>query len=105
MVEITEKHRKQHVKKLKCIPLSANTVGSCRENIAKDLKKHILEKIMQCKSFAVQLTESACVSNMSQFMVFARLCFNNKIHSELLLCEPLKERCTRGDKFSTVNDF
>lgn len=80
MIEITEIHRKQYVKKLKCIPLSANTVGSCRENIVKDWKKHILEQIMQCKSFAVQLTESTCVSTMLQFVVFARLCFNNKIH-------------------------
>ncbi|KAG6934017.1 zinc finger BED-type containing 5 [Chelydra serpentina] len=42
---------------------------------------------------------------MSHLMVFARFCFNNEIHKELLFCEPLKERCTREDIFATVNDF
>ncbi|CAM5151165.1 unnamed protein product [Natator depressus] len=42
---------------------------------------------------------------MSQLMVFARFCFSNEVHEELLFCEPLKERCTRKDIFSTVNDF
>ena len=53
----------------------------------------------------MQLDESTDVSNMAQLMVFARSCFKNEIHKELLFCEPLKERCTGEDIFSTVNDF
>lgn len=98
-------HGKQYGDKLKCIPLSANTVGRRIENIAEDLKKQVLEQITQCGRFAIQLDESTDVSNMSQLMVFARFCFNNEIHEELLFCEPLKERCTGEDIFSTVNDF
>ena len=60
---------------------------------------------MQCGRVAVQLDESPGVSDVSQLMVFVRCCFNNEIHKELLFCEPLKERCTREDIFSTVNDF
>lgn len=53
----------------------------------------------------MQLDESPGVSDVSQLMVFVRCCFNNEIHKELLFCELLKERCTREDVFSTVNDF
>ncbi|CAM5073328.1 unnamed protein product [Natator depressus] len=42
---------------------------------------------------------------MCQLLIFARFCFNIEIHEELLFCEPLKERCTGEDIFSTVNDF
>lgn len=80
MVEMAEIHRNQYSNKLKCIPLSAKSVGGRIENIAKDLKKHVLEQITQCRRFAIQLAESACVSNMLQFMVLARFCFRNEIH-------------------------
>ncbi|CAM5136722.1 unnamed protein product [Natator depressus] len=91
-------HGKQYGDKLKCIPLSANTVGRCIENIAEDLKKQVLEQIMQHGRFAIQLDKNTDVSNMSQLMV-------NLLDSKLLFCEPLKERCTGEDIFSTVNDF
>lgn len=45
MVEMAEIHRNQYSNELKCIPLSAKSVGGCIENIAKDLKKHVLEQI------------------------------------------------------------
>ena len=51
-------HAKQYGDKLKCIPLSADTVGNFLENIAKDLKKQIVEKITQCGRLAVQLDGS-----------------------------------------------
>uniref|UniRef100_K7GJS8 DUF4371 domain-containing protein n=1 Tax=Pelodiscus sinensis TaxID=13735 RepID=K7GJS8_PELSI len=103
MVEII--HGKQYGDKLKCFPLSASTVGRRIENIAEDLKKQVLEQIMQCGRFAVQLDENTDVSNVSQLMVFARLCFNNEMHEELLFCVPLKERCTGEDIVSIVNNF
>ena len=53
----------------------------------------------------MQLDESTDVSNMAQLMVFARSCFKNEIHKELLFCEPLKKRCNRRDIFSTNNFF
>uniref|UniRef100_K7F2Y8 DUF4371 domain-containing protein n=1 Tax=Pelodiscus sinensis TaxID=13735 RepID=K7F2Y8_PELSI len=101
MVEII--HRKQYGDKLKCIPLLANTVARCIENITEDLKKQVLEQVMQCGRFTVGCYTD--VSNMSQFMVFARFGFNNEIHEDLIFCVPLKDRCTREDIFSTVNDF
>lgn len=52
----------------------------------------------------MQLGESTDVSNVSQFMVFAGFCFNNEI-DKVLFCEPLKEKCTGEDTFSTVSDF
>ncbi|CAM4646942.1 unnamed protein product [Lepidochelys kempii] len=68
-------HGKQYGDKLKCIPLSANTVGRHIEDTAEDLKKQVLEQITQCGRFAIQLDESTDVSNMSQLTVFARFCF------------------------------
>lgn len=65
MVEII--HGKQYGDKLKCIPLSANTVGRRIENIAEDLKKQVLEQITQCGRFAIQLDESTDVSNVSAY--------------------------------------
>lgn len=35
---------------------------------------------MQCENFAVQLAESTDVSNISQFTVFARFCFNIELY-------------------------
>lgn len=60
---------------------------------------------MQCENFAVQLAESTDVSNISQFTVFARFCFNIELYVDWTLCEPLKERCTGEDIFSMLNDF
>lgn len=103
MVEII--HGKEYADKLKCIPLSANTIGRRIEIIADNLKKQLLKQITQCGKFAIQLDESTDVANLSQLMVFIRYCFNNELHEELLFCEPLKERCTGEDIFSTVNHF
>lgn len=54
---------KQYGNKLKCFPLSANTVGRSIENIAEDLQKQILEQIMQCGRFVVQPNEITDISN------------------------------------------
>lgn len=76
---MAEIYRKQYGNKLKCIALSGNTVGRCIEYTVEDLKKHVLEQIKHCSRFAIQLAESAHISNMSHFIVFARFCFNNEI--------------------------
>lgn len=53
----------------------------------------------------MQLYQSPGISDMSQLIVFVKCFFNNEIHKDLLFCELLKQRCTREDIFSTVNDF
>lgn len=82
--------------------MSANTVERHIENTGEDLKKQVLEQIMQRRRFALWFDQSTDASNMSQFTVFARFCFNDEMHEELLLHEPLKERCTREDIFLMV---
>lgn len=42
------------------------------ENIAEDLQKQILEQVMGCQRFSIQLEESTGVPNMSRLMLFAR---------------------------------
>jgi len=103
MVEMI--HGTEYAEKLKSIPLSAKTVKNRIERIADDLKKQVIEKMLLCGKFAIQLDESTDVSNMSQLLVFTRFVFNTEIFEELLFCEPLKERCTGQDIFLTVNDF
>uniref|UniRef100_K7FR34 DUF4371 domain-containing protein n=1 Tax=Pelodiscus sinensis TaxID=13735 RepID=K7FR34_PELSI len=93
MVEII--HGKQYGHKLKCIPLSANTVGRRIENIAEDLKKQVLEQITQCGRFAIHL-------NMSQLMVDSVTMM--KYRKTTFLCAT-KGKSTGENIFSTVNDF
>lgn len=57
-----------------------HSFGRHVDNIAKDLKKQVLEQIMRCGRFAIQLHESTNVSNMSQLKEFARFWFDNEIH-------------------------
>ncbi|CAM4541743.1 unnamed protein product [Lepidochelys olivacea] len=90
-------HGKQYGDKLKCILLSANTVGRCIETIAEDLKKQVLEQITQHGRFAIQLDENTDVSNMSQLMVFARF--------QTTFLRATKGKMYGEDIFSTVNDF
>lgn len=89
--------------------MSANTVGRRIENVAVDWKKQVPVQISQCETLAVQLDENTDVSNMSQFMVFARFSFNSASVSSNTLrttfCEPLKERTSREAIFSTANYF
>lgn len=43
---------KQYINKLKCTPLSVNTVGRCIEDTDEDLKIQILEQVTQYGRFA-----------------------------------------------------
>lgn len=66
MTEIT--HGKQYGDKLKYIPLPANTVGKHIENTARDLKKQVVEQILQCGKFAVwQKEKYRCFSHVSAY--------------------------------------
>jgi len=56
-----------------------HSFGKGIEDIAKDLKKQVLEHIMECRRFAVQLHDSTSVSDMSQLKEFARFWFSNEI--------------------------
>lgn len=50
------------------------------------------------------MEECPAVSHIFQIREFACFSFNNEI-AHLLICESLKERDTRKDIFSEVNDF
>lgn len=91
---------KQYGIKLKCIPLSANTVI---ENIAEDLKKLMLEQSTQCGRLAVQLNEITDVSNCLSLWYLLDSDSVMKLTENYCFCEPLEERCTGKDVFSTVN--
>lgn len=69
--------------KTKKHPLSADAIWRCLENIAKDLKKQILEKIMQCGRLAIQLGESTDVFNVAYPTVVARFCVDIEIIKKL----------------------
>lgn len=103
MVEII--HGKEYADKLKCIPLSANTVGRRIATIADNLKKQLLEQLTHCGKFAIQLYESTDIAILAQLMVFIRYFFNNELNEEFLFCEPLRDRCTGEDIFSAINHF
>lgn len=67
VVKMTETtHGKQYGDKVKGIALSANTVGKCIENTARDLQKQAVEQILQCGKFAGwQKGKYRCFSRLS----------------------------------------
>lgn len=68
--------------------------------------RKILQNIAEfLNEFAIQLAESAHVSNTSQFMVFSRCCFSNEVHLDSLLRKPLKriKYILSGDFFNKNN--
>lgn len=58
----------------------AITVRKHTESSTEDLKKEVLEQIALCE---VYLDVNINVSNIPQFMVFARFCFDKEIDNEL----------------------
>lgn len=84
----------KYVKKPKCIPLSANTLVRCIENVAEDLNKQYQNKfcsvgglLYSCKSIEV--------SNMSQYLLYSLLIIKSKKNK--LFFELLEESCTGED--------
>lgn len=65
-------HRKQQRSKVKCIPLSANTVRKHIKNIAEGLKKQVSVQFTQWKRIPEWMGESTNVSKMPQIMVFEK---------------------------------
>lgn len=72
-------HGKQYGDKGKGIALSANTVGKCTENTARDLQKQAVEKFCSVGSLLYGKRKSTDVFHMSQLMILARFCFRNEL--------------------------
>ena len=92
-------------KRLNSVPLSAKMIKHQIFNLAQNVRKQVIASIESSVHFALQLNETANVSNDSQLMVYVRYRGVDRIEEEMLFCTPL-ELHTRGiDVFRKANAF
>lgn len=84
----------KYVKKPKCIPLSANTLVRCIENVAEDLNKQYQNKFCSVGGLLYSY-KSIEVSNISQYLLYSLLIIKSKKNK--LFFELLEESCTGED--------
>ena len=77
--------------KLNSVLLSNNTIQRRITEMSTDINEQVLAEIQSSKyGFAIQLDETANVSNCAQFLVFVRYVTKNSIRSKILLSNEVK---------------
>ena len=76
-------------KRLNSVPLSAKMIEHQITNLAQNVGKQVIASIESSVHFALQLYETADVSNDSQLMVYVRNRGVDRIE-EMLFCTPLE---------------
>jgi hypothetical protein len=69
------------------------------------MREQLLERIKKSLKSAIQLDESTNISNLGQLLTYVRYCFENRVHEDLMFCQPLEGRITGEDIFVKLNDF
>ena len=96
----------ESVKKLNFISLSNNTVQRRIEEMPVDILQQVINDICRSeRGFAIQLDESADVTNCAQLLIFVRYVGKEGVKEEFLMNAAL-EATTKGDDiFQMVNSF
>ena len=79
------------VNAIKSIPFSDTTMARRIEEMACDVSQQVIEKIKQDKRFALQLDESADVSNQAQLLMCVRY-YDEGINDQILACKVYLEK-------------
>jgi hypothetical protein len=98
-------HGKKYADELKFMPLSNDTVSKRIREVRDDMHEQLLERIKKSPKFVIQLDESTDISNLRQLLTYLRYFFENRVHNDLLFCQPLEGRTTCEDVFVKLNEF
>ncbi|KAK0146678.1 Protein FAM200B [Merluccius polli] len=74
----------QSAGKLKCIPLSNNTVSCKINDISDNLEKQLISRLKAAGDFSIQLDESTDVSDCATLLVYVRYVWENEFVEDLL---------------------
>ena len=90
---------------MKQISLSNDTIKSQIHEMSDNIKSIVLPKIDASPVFALQLDESADISNLSQLLVYVRYVADERINEEFLFCQLLETTSKAVDVFQMLIDF
>nr|XP_014352015.1 PREDICTED: zinc finger MYM-type protein 6-like [Latimeria chalumnae] len=91
--------------KLKAIPLSNDTVSRRIEELSRDIKCQLTERLCECEQFAIQLDETTDVGSAEQLLVYVRYVWLGEILEDFLFCQELPERTTGEEIFKLLDNF
>uniref|UniRef100_A0A0L8FVS6 DUF4371 domain-containing protein n=1 Tax=Octopus bimaculoides TaxID=37653 RepID=A0A0L8FVS6_OCTBM len=90
--------------KLNAVPLSDNTIVRRIEDMSKDIKSQLIDRV-KISFFALQLDESTDITSESQFMVYVRYCWESEMLEDFLFCYPMPTRTTGEEVFKVLDSF
>lgn len=101
---LTEKKKKKSAEKLKCIPLSNNTV-SCRINdISDNLEEQLITRLKAAGDFFIRLDESADISACASLPVYIRYRWENESVEDSICCLTIPTSLTGEEIFDALNN-
>ena len=92
-------------KSLSSISLSNDSVKHRISDMSVNIKKQLIDRIINSRYYSLQLDESTDVSNNAAFLTFIRYEFDGKIHEDILFCQSLPTRTTSLALFTCLNEF
>ncbi|XP_022183319.1 zinc finger MYM-type protein 6-like [Myzus persicae] len=96
---------KQAVKKLKEIPMSANTIKRRIEEMADDIENQVITMMKNSPFYSIQLDESTDVSNKALLLCFVRVEYGGGLQEELLCSLNLPGRTTSSEIFEALDSY
>lgn len=96
---------KQAVKKLKEIPMSANTIKRRIEEMADDIENQVIIMVKNSPFYSIQLDESTDVSNKALLLCFVRVEYGGGLQEELLCSLNLPGRTTSSEIFEALDSY
>lgn len=91
--------------KLKCIPLSNNTV-SCRINdISGNLQERLITRLKAAGDFFIRLDENADISACASLLVYIRHRWENEPVEDLICCLTIPTSLTGEEIFDALNNY
>jgi hypothetical protein len=85
--------------------VSENTAKRRIDEMARNVKDILLERLRHCDYFALQLAESHDISNNANLVGFVRYEHENKVCEDFLFHESLLVHTTAEALLKVVNDF
>uniref|UniRef100_A0A3Q3M9R7 DUF4371 domain-containing protein n=1 Tax=Labrus bergylta TaxID=56723 RepID=A0A3Q3M9R7_9LABR len=90
--------------KIKCIPLSNNTVSRRIHDISNNLEEELISRLKAAADFSIQLDESTDVSDCATLLVYVRYVWGNEFLEDLLCCLNIPTGTTGEQIFDVLND-